>query len=99
MEIAAIKKLIRQGKYHYSNHAKEMMFERSITEAQVAAVVLRGEILETYTGDTRGCSYLLCGEDPLHVVVGYNKYRKKAIIVTTYIPEAPKWLTPRKRGG
>lgn len=74
------------------------MFERSISEAQVVETILKGEILEIYTEDIRGKSYLILGEGPLHVIVGYNKYRQKAIIITTYIPEAPKWITPRKRG-
>lgn len=98
MDIEAIRKLIKQGNYHYSNHAKNMMFERSIFEAQVVETVLKGEILETYTQDIRGKSYLVLGKGPLHVLVGYNRYRRKAIIITTYIPEGPKWITPRKRG-
>lgn len=98
MDIEAIKKLIKQGKYHYSGHAKEMMFERTILETSIVKAVLTGEVIETYTEDIRGKSYLILGKGPLHVHVGYNKYRQKAIIITTYIPEAPKWITPRKRG-
>ncbi|MBI2560381.1 MAG: DUF4258 domain-containing protein [Planctomycetes bacterium] len=98
LDIEAIRRLIKEGKYHYSNHAKDMMFERSISETHVVAAVLKGEVLETYTEDIRGKSYLVLGEGPLHVVVGYNKYRQKAIIVTAYIPEKPKWISPRKRG-
>lgn len=98
MDIETIRRLIRQEKYQYSNHAKDMMFEKSIPEVSVVKAILEGEVLETYTEDIRGKSYLVLGEGPLHVLVGYNKYRQKAIIITTYIPEAPKWMTPRKRG-
>ena len=98
MDIENIRKLIKQGKYHYSNHAKEMMFDRLISETQITESVLKGEILETYTQDIRGKSYLILGDGPLHIVVGYNRYRNRAIVVTTYIPEKPKWITPRKRG-
>lgn len=98
MDIETIKKLVKQGKYHYSSHAKDMMFDRSIQETSVVKAVLEGDVLETYTEDIRGKSYLMLGEEPLHILVGYNKYNQKAVIITTYIPEAPKWVTPRKRG-
>ena len=98
MEIGKIRQLVKIGKYHYSNHAKDMMFERSIADAQVIETILKGEVLEAYTEDIRGNSYLVLGEGPLHVIIGYNKYSQKAIIITTYIPESPKWITSRKRG-
>ena len=98
MDIESIRNLIKQGKYQYSNHTKDMMFERSISDAQVVETVLKGEVLEINTEDIRGKSYLILGEGPLHVVVGYNRYRQKAIIITIYVPEVPKWITPRKRG-
>ena len=98
MDINIIKALVRRGKYHYSSHAKDMMFERFISDAKVAKTILEGEILETYSEDIRGKSYLILGEGPLHVIVGYNKYREKAIVVTVYVPEMPKWITSRKRG-
>lgn len=98
MDIENIKKFIKQGKYQYSNHAKEMMFTRYISESRVVESVLKGEVLETYTQDVRGKSYLILGDGPLHVVAGYNKYTAKAIIITTYVPEDPEWITSRKRG-
>lgn len=98
MELEKIRELIKRGKYHYSGHAKDMMFERLIPESQAINAVLNGEALETYTQDIRSKSYLILGEGPLHVVAGYNRYKQKAIIITLYVPEAPKWITPRKRG-
>ena len=77
------------------------MAERGITDAHVKEVILTGEVLETYTEDRRGWSYLVLGfpqEQALHVQVGYNSYRGLAIIVTLYVPEPPKWVTPRQRG-
>lgn len=98
MDIGRIKKLVKQGKYHYSDHAIEMIFERVISEASVVRAILEGEVLETYIEDVRGKSYLVLGKGPLHVVVGYNRFSKKAIVITTYIPELPGWITPRNRG-
>jgi hypothetical protein len=96
-----IVELVRDDKYHYSSHAEGRMVERGITDAQVKETVLIGEVLETYTEDLRGWSYLVLGfplGQPLHVQVGYNRYRRLAIIITLYVPEPPKWITPRQRG-
>lgn len=96
-----IVQLVRGDKYHYSSHAEERMAGRGITDAQVKETILRGEVLETYTEDVRGWSYLVLGfpqGQPLHVQVGYNRYRGLAIIITVYVPEPPKWVTPRQRG-
>ena len=74
---------------------------RGITDAQVKDTILAGEVLETYTEDVRGQSYLVLGfpgGQPVHVQVGYNRYRGLAIVVTVYVPEPPKWITPRQRG-
>jgi hypothetical protein len=96
-----IVELVREDKYHYSGHAEGRMAERSITDTQVKETILTGEALETYTEDQRGWSYLVLGfpgGQPLHVQVGYNRYRRLAIIITLYVPEPPKWVTPRQRG-
>ena len=98
MELEKIRQLIKKGKYHYSEHAKNMMFERFISETRIVNAILQGEVLETYTQDIRGKSYLILGEGPLHIVVGYNRYKQEGIVITVYVPEAPKWITPRKRG-
>ena len=74
------------------------MAERNISDEQVRKAVLDGEVLETYEEDTREKCYLVLGKGPIHVVVGYNQYRELAIIITTYIPESPKWISPRERG-
>lgn len=98
---AQIVELVREDKYHYSGHAEGRMAERGITDAQVKETILTGEVIETYTEDLRGWSYLVLGfpnGQSLHVQVGYNKYRRLAIIITLYAPEPPKWVTPRQRG-
>jgi hypothetical protein len=79
------------------------MAERGITDLQVKEAILAGRVLETYTDDARGWSYLVLGfpqGQPLHVQVGYNKYRGLAIIITlyVYVPEPPKWINPSQRG-
>ncbi len=77
------------------------MAERGITDAHVKETVLTGEVLETYKEDARGLSYLVLGfpqGQALHIQAGYNSYRGLAIIITLYVPEPPKWITPRQRG-
>lgn len=101
LTLAQIVELVRGEQYHYSGHAEGRMAERGITDAQVKETILTGEVLETYTADLRGWSYLVLGfplGQPLHVQVGYNRYRRLAIIITLYVPESPKWITPRQRG-
>jgi len=96
-----IAQLVQEDKYHYSSHAEERTAERGITDAQVKETILKGEVLETYTEDVRGWSYLVLGfpkGQPLHVHVGYNRYRGLAIVITVYIPEPPAWAAPRQRG-
>ena len=96
-----IAQLVGEDRYHYSSHAEGRMAERGITDVQVKAAILEGEVLETYADDARGWSYLALGFPqgwPLHVQVRYNRYRGLAIIITVYVPEPPKWPTPRQRG-
>lgn len=96
-----IVELVREGRYHYSGHAEECMAERGVTDAQVRETIVTGEILESYVEDLRGWSYLVLGfpqGQALHVQVGYNGYRRLAIIITLYTPEPPKWSSPRQRG-
>src|SRR5712692_10679375 len=91
-----IVQLVGGDHYHYSSHAEGRMVERSVTDAHVKATILTGQVLETYTDDARGWSYLVLGfprGQPLHVQVGYNRYRGLAIIITVYVPEPPRWIT------
>jgi hypothetical protein len=100
MKLEDIMQLVKEDKYDYSNHAQEALAEREILDIQVKRAILHGKLLETYTEDIRDKSYLILGGEkkPIHVLVGYNKYRNKAFIITVYVPEPPKWITPDKRG-
>ena len=98
MEFEDLQKLAFQDKYHYSSHADEKMAERNISDEQVKRAFLGGEVLETYKEDIRGKCYLVLGEGPVHLLVGYNRYRELAIIITAYIPGFPKWISPTERG-
>ena len=98
MELEQIRQFVREDRYDYSNHAQEATDEREISDAQVKDVVLQGKVLEIYIDDVRGKSYLVLGKGPLHVLVGYNKYRDRAVIITVYVPEFPKWIASDKRG-
>jgi hypothetical protein len=96
-----IAQLVREDKYHYSSQAEERMAERGITDVQVKETILTGRVLETYTDDARGWSYLVLvvpHGQPIHVQIGHNRYRGLAIIITLYVPEPPKWINPSQRG-
>jgi hypothetical protein len=96
-----LRQLVVADNYHYSSHAEDKIAECNVTDREVREVVLSGEVLETYTEDARGWSYLLLGfpkARTLHVQIGFNRWRQLAIIITVYEPSPPKWITPRQRG-
>ena len=75
-------------------HAIRRMFERGITEEDVAHVLSTGEIIEEYPDDQPYPSRLVlgrCGKRPLHVVAADNQADDETIIVTVYEPDAEIW--------
>lgn len=81
-------------------HALDRLIERNLRIADVLVSILNGEIIETYPDDPRGYSCLILGKKDdcfIHTVCGFkNDY---LIIITVYIPEPPKWIDERTRGG
>jgi hypothetical protein len=101
MTLEQLRELVARGKYHYSTHALEKKAMLRVQDSDVAAIALSGELLERYTEDARGWSYLLLGfadGHPLHLQLGFNYWRNLAIIITVYEPVPPRWITPRQRG-
>ncbi|QQR80969.1 MAG: DUF4258 domain-containing protein [Deltaproteobacteria bacterium] len=99
IDIAWIKKSIREGDYLLTLHAEEERRSDHLSIDDVEYVLLHGEILENYPEDQRGASCLVSGHvlgKSVHVVCGKNKLGK-LIVITVYIPTPPKWETPTKR--
>ncbi len=92
MELENLKELVRKDKYHYSRHALVRKAERGFTDRDVRGAILEGRLLETYEKNARGKSFLLLGNtdenEPIYVLLGYNRYRDEAKVITAYYPES-----------
>ena len=81
-------------KITYRVHAVRRMFERHITDDDVANVLATGEIIAGYPDDLPYPSKLLLGwrgNRPLHVVTAYNARDDEEIVITVYEPDAALW--------
>ena len=81
-------------KITYRVHAVRRMFERRITDADVANVLAEGEKIATYPDDQPYPSRLLLGwrgTRPLHVVAAYNAANDEEVVVTVYEPDPKLW--------
>ncbi|AEM78214.1 DUF4258 domain-containing protein [Thermoanaerobacter wiegelii] len=100
LDIKTIKKLILKGQWFLSEHALDRLIERNLRISDVLVSILNGEIIETYPEDPRGYSCLVLGRKDelfIHTVCGFIK--DNLVIITVYIPEPPKWIDERTRGG
>ncbi len=98
MDIAFIKKNVRNQEYDLSLHAHNERQEEQITTSDIEKVLLKGDIIEKYPNDPRGESCLVGGivsEKPLHVVCGTRGNR--LLIVTVYRPKLPVWIDYKTR--
>jgi hypothetical protein len=79
---------------HYSRHAIERMFQRSLSPAAIAIVLQAGEVIASYPEDTPYPSQLLLGfvsEQPVHVVVARDPETGACFVVTVYRPDPQQW--------
>ena len=83
--------------YH---HAQIERGEERIRIDDIVAAISNGQELEPYPDDPRGESCLIVGQGLdsrwLHVLCG-NFYDRDILIITVYIPKAPKWKNPFTR--
>ncbi|MDY0082617.1 MAG: DUF4258 domain-containing protein [Ignavibacteriaceae bacterium] len=99
MEIQFIKDRIKTGDYEISFHAEEERYAEDISIDDIEAAILNGEILENYSDDPRGKSYLILGyseKKAIHIVCGLTTL-KSVRIITVYLPALPKWIDERTR--
>ena len=101
VNIQNIRDAIRNGRYRTSDHAKEETEEDEITEEELKASVLDGEVIEEYPDDKPFPSCLIYGRTtstyPLHSVWGYNADERSAVLITAYRPDPGRWVEWRIR--
>jgi hypothetical protein len=71
-------------------HAVIRMFQRSILESEVRAIVEEGEVIERYPDDQPYPSRLMLGrpgDRSLHVVAADNPVDGETIVITVYEPD------------
>jgi hypothetical protein len=98
MDIALIRDKIREGDYHWRQHAIERSIERDIAEEEVVEAILTGMIIEEYPEDKYGPSCLIFGRTvrgrPIHVQCSLPP---DVWIITVYEPNPNEWVDFRKR--
>jgi Domain of unknown function (DUF4258) len=81
-------------------HAQQEMVDEDISLEQVLQAITTGQILENYPQHRCGACCLVNGLTqhgrPLHVVC--TTAQPVLILITTYEPKPPKWITPTQRG-
>jgi hypothetical protein len=82
-----------------TQHAQQEMIEEGVMFDDVLEAIARGAIIENYPEHKRGSCCLLNGVTragrPLHIVCTTRGSAR--ILVTTYEPKPPKWITPTQR--
>jgi hypothetical protein len=83
-----------------TQHAQQEMTEEEIALDDILQAIATAQILEDYPEHKRGACCLLNGFTPrgrfIHVVC--TTAHSVLIIITTYEPQPPKWVTPTQRG-
>lgn len=81
------------NKLIFRKHALQRMFQRSISTAEVSAVLIDGKCIIAYPDDTPYPSRLLLGgrgERPIHVVAA-DTPESETIVITVYEPDPALW--------
>ncbi|MCL2499054.1 MAG: DUF4258 domain-containing protein [Defluviitaleaceae bacterium] len=97
-DIDSVKALYKGSAVKYTRHFKNRVEEHGISKAEIAHVLLSGEIIEQYPNDEPLPSILIFGytknKKPLHIAVSLDD----AVIwlVTAYVPTLNLWETEYK---
>lgn len=86
---------IKELEIVYRIHATRRMFERNISEKDIAFVLDTGQVIESYENDTPFPSVLINGKDLtgqyIHLVVAMDIAEKRLYIITAYRPDPTVW--------
>lgn len=86
-------------KLTYRKHAIIRMFERGISDEDIRAVLLSGEVIAAYPNDEPFPSQLVLGRargKPLHVLIAQPE-DDHMIVITAYQPDPKLWESDFKR--
>ena len=83
-----------------SIHGHQEMIEEDISYDTLRHALLDCTVVENYPDHQRGSCCLACGldEDGRHLHVVCTTSLEVAVVITTYEPKPPKWITPFQRG-
>lgn len=92
MNLEAIRKLIREGKYLFYIHALTEAKKDGVGPEDAITAILSGKVIETYPERKRVLILgYLTGQMPLHIVCDYSN-EGIIIIPTMYIPDRRQWV-------
>jgi hypothetical protein len=80
----------KQGGIEWSAHALRRMLEQGISRATVKNIICTGELIEDFPDDTPFPSGLFFGiwqNQPLHVVIAYDRPNQNVFLITAYLPD------------
>lgn len=101
MNIEDIRDAVRNGRIVTTDHADGEALEDQITDSELEASVLNGEIIEEYLDDRPYPSCLIYGltseGNPVHTVWGYDSDTRQATLITLYRPDPNRWIDWRIR--
>lgn len=100
LDLAKIRKAFRAKRYRIRYHARQRAIERQISTADIAAVILRGEIIEHYPKAKPYPKYLMMAKirtEPLYVALASDTHRDYIHISTVHGFDPTKWLDPWTR--
>ena len=97
MELNDFKRLLIEGKMHWTEHGLKRMQARDITIADVKNCIMHGEIIEQYPDDYPYPSALIFGHaidgKIIHVVCGIDE---EIYLITAYEPTTEKFMDDLK---
>jgi len=98
MDIQPIQDAARHNRLFFTDHAVRQMARRDITDEEVRAAILTGEIIEDYPDDKYSPSCLILGATQqgrsLHVQCSAPP---RVRVVTVYQPDPKEWMNNRYR--
>lgn len=101
IEVGWIQERACRNEFQLTEHAHKERQEENIETGEIREALMNCEMLESYPEDPRGLNCLVLGYSglrPIHVVCGRAR-NGWLLVITVYIPQPPKWVDPRTRGG
>jgi hypothetical protein len=98
IDLSEIRRLVRQGRYKFTQHALKRSDQRGILIGEIESILQNGEIVEEYPEDTPYPSFLMLGyrgDTPLYVLGAQGK--DMIHIITVHWLDPAKWLDPKTR--